>query len=314
MANVGTTGPPGLRIHGERRVRGGLEAEVRSHAFRRMTVEELAAYRRRPEPAPGWPPMPAGLLRQSDDQTVAAIAAATDAIRRIDGCAPGYARDWGLLAAPRYLGRAKLAQALARFDEENVWGVSPHLIPHFALHSPSGTLSLALGIRGPNLGIGGGHCAAFEGVLAALSWLDAGVVPAVLLAITGWDPELVPDDRGEAPPGLACEALALVLVPPGAAGGPAARLGVVSRDASARPPSHGPAEIAGLLDRVDARPARARIIAHGPHDEAVPRPHLAREARPRGAGPAVPILADAAGRMVVELDILAGRGPHAETS
>ncbi len=60
------------------------------------------------------------------------------------------------MAASRYLGRANLAVALRSFMAEGVWGTSPHLIPHFALHSASGTISLALGSHGPNLGVGGG--------------------------------------------------------------------------------------------------------------------------------------------------------------
>ena len=73
------------------------------------------------------------------------------------------------MAASRYLGRANLAVALRSFMAEGVWGTSPHLIPHFALHSASGTISLALGSHGPNLGVGGGLHAASEGFLAALT-------------------------------------------------------------------------------------------------------------------------------------------------
>ena len=101
-----------------------------------------------------------------------------------------------MVAASRYLGRASLAAALRSFAAEGVWGTSPHLIPHFALHSPSGTISLALGLHGPNLGVGGGLHAAAEGFLAALTWLTAGVVPGVWLVLSGWSPELVPDGGG----------------------------------------------------------------------------------------------------------------------
>ncbi len=87
---------------------------------------------------------------------------------------------------------------LRSFKAEGVWGTSPHLIPHFALHSPSGTISLALGLHGPNLGVGGGLHAAAEGFLAAMTWLSAGVVPGVWLVLSGWSPELIPDRRGVA--------------------------------------------------------------------------------------------------------------------
>ncbi len=103
-----------------------------------------------------------------------------------------------MVAASRYLGRANLAVALRSFMAEGVWGTSPHLIPHFALHSASGTISLALGSHGPNLGVGGGLHAAAEGFLAALTWLASGVVPGVWLVLSGWSPELVPDPVGKA--------------------------------------------------------------------------------------------------------------------
>src|SRR5439155_569002 len=83
--------------------------------------------------------------------------------------------EWGVVAASCHLGRSQLVVALKRFAEEGVWGVSPHLIPHFALHSPAGTLSLALGAHGPNLGVGGGPGSTTEGTLTALTWLDEGL-------------------------------------------------------------------------------------------------------------------------------------------
>ena len=140
--------------------------------------------------------MPPSLLRYSDEQTVAGVAAVFTAIDE-GGLDPERFAGWGVVAASRFLGRANLAQALRSFTAEGVWGTSPHLIPHFALHSLSGTISLALGLHGPNLGVGGGLHAAAEGFLTALTWLSAGIVPGVWLVLTGWSPELVPE-RGMA--------------------------------------------------------------------------------------------------------------------
>jgi hypothetical protein len=155
------------------------------------------------------------------------------------GARPEGFEGWGVVAASRYLGRASLAAALRSFKAEGVWGTSPHLIPHFALHSPSGTISLALGLHGPNLGIGGGLHAAAEGFLAAMTWLSAGVVPGVWLVLSGWSPELIPDRRAVAVPASAraagtpadaaeveCRALAVALRPAGEAtpGGPVVRV------------------------------------------------------------------------------------------
>jgi hypothetical protein len=151
------------------------------------------------------------LLRYSDEQTVVGTAAVFAAMEAMGG-APDEFQGWGVVAASRYLGRASLAAALHSFLAEGVWGTSPHLIPHFALHSPAGTISLALGLHGPNLGVGGGLHAAAEGFLAALTWLAAGVVPGVWLVLSGWSPELIPDRAGRASATGECRALALALV------------------------------------------------------------------------------------------------------
>ncbi len=145
--------------------------------------------------------------------------------RRLErmGSHPDQFEDWGVVAASRYLGRASLAIALRNFRAEGVWGTSPHLIPHFALHSPSGTISLALGSHGPNLGVGGGLQGAADGFLAALTWLSSGIVPGVWLVLTGWSPELVPDPGGNAPRAGECLALALALVHREIAARPAVR-------------------------------------------------------------------------------------------
>jgi hypothetical protein len=184
-----------------------LAGDVVGHALFRLVPHSLPAVRKRPGPVPGgWEPISPSLLRYSDEQTVAGVAAVFSAMEGA-GLEADRLEPWGVVAASRFLGRANLAQALRSYDAEGVWGVSPHLIPHFALHSPSGTISLALGLRGPNLGVGGGLHAAAEGVLVALTWLSSGIVPGVWLVLSGWSPELIPGQ-----PNLECHALALALV------------------------------------------------------------------------------------------------------
>jgi hypothetical protein len=172
----------------------------------------VPSLRRRPGPVPeGWNRVAPSLLRYSDEQTIAGTAAVFGAIEAMDS-SPARFQDWGVVAASRFLGRANLAVALRSFKVEGVWGTSPHLIPHFALHSASGTISLALGSHGPNLGVGGGLHSAADGFLTALTWLSSGVVPGVWLVLTGWSPELNPDPTGLANHSGECMALALALV------------------------------------------------------------------------------------------------------
>ena len=198
----------------ERNADADLAGDVMGFGLFRMSAGDVAALRKRPGPVPqDWTRVPPSLLRYSDEQSIASTAAVFTAIEAMKA-SPAHFEDWGIVAASRYLGRASLATALRSFMKEGVWGTSPHLIPHFALHSPSGTISLAIGSHGPNLGVGGGFHGAAEGFLTALTWLAANVVPGVWLIFSGWTPELVPDPAGGAPCAGECLALALALVRP----------------------------------------------------------------------------------------------------
>jgi hypothetical protein len=216
------------RVAARARLESGprLAGKVIGHGLVRISPGEMPALRRTPGPVPdGFGPVPPSLLRYSDEQTIAGTAAAFTAIAGM-GMPPGAFQEWGVVAAPRYLGRANLAVALGNFVREGVWGTSPHLIPHFALHSASGTISLALRTHGPNLGVSGGLHAVADGFLAALTWVSTGAVPGVWLVFSGWSPELVPDQKGGAPAAGECQGLAIALVSAGTA-----RSGVVFRAA-----------------------------------------------------------------------------------
>jgi hypothetical protein len=238
-----------------------LAGEVMGSALFRMAPTDVPALRRKPGPVPeGWGRVPPSLLRNSDEQTIAGTAAVFGAMEAMGSTGAEF-ESWGVVAASRYLGRANLAVALRCFVAEGVWGTSPHLIPHFALHSASGTISLALGLHGPNLGTGGGLHAEAEGFLAALTWLAAGVVPGVWLVLSGWSPELSPDPRGNATPAGECRALALALTSVGNSGNaPAFRVRVDGGKESYHAPA--PLDLVDLAGRLHERgEPSARVIA-----------------------------------------------------
>jgi hypothetical protein len=239
-----------------------LAGAVVGHGFVNIRPDDVPGLRRKPGPIPdGWNPVPPSLLRYSDEQTIAGTAAVFAAIEGM-GLPRDRFEEWGVVAAPRFLGRANLAVALSNFLAEGVWGTSPHLIPHFALHSSSGTISLALGAHGPNLGVGGGLHSAAEGFVAALTWISTGAVSGVWLVLSGWTPELIPQPNGGPPAAGACQALAIALVSAGNAQGEAVFRAVVGRGS---PPAAVPIDLAQLAAALDCCNGRAgRTIASDP--------------------------------------------------
>ncbi len=200
-----------------------LACTLAGHASCRAPYEALTELRRQPGTLPaqmrGGEPLPANFLKQSDEQTVIALAAVLEAIRAHALAPPGQAapfRDWGVLAAPRFLGRPTLTAALPRFQNEGAWGVSPHVIPHRSLHSLSGTISQALQIHGPNYGVGGGPGSELEGLIAAVVMLHDMQLPGVWLVLSRLEPEGDCDQAtGRPAPDTMLRGLALALLPPG---------------------------------------------------------------------------------------------------
>jgi hypothetical protein len=192
---------------------------VVGYAACRFPAEQLPLLRQGPGPLQG-PPLPTSFLKHADEQTIAGVAAVSRAMHEHGLVEVNY-RQWGIIAAPRFFGRAKLASVLPRFAVEGAWGISPHLIPHHSQHALSGTISQALKIHGPNFGVGGGPDSADEAIMVAGAMLADRQLPGVWVVLTGFDPELVPVEgtagatEARPTPTSDCLALALALVPDG---------------------------------------------------------------------------------------------------
>jgi hypothetical protein len=152
------------------------------------------------------------LLKHADEQTVVGLAAVLHAAQH-ERLADEDFTLWGVVAAPCFLGRATLVSAMARFDEEGAWGLSPHFIPHRSQHAVSGTISQVLKIHGPNFGSGGGPGGVTEALLAGAVLLEGDRPPGVWVVVSTWEPELIPDAQGEPTGPTTCHAIALALVP-----------------------------------------------------------------------------------------------------
>jgi 3-oxoacyl-(acyl-carrier-protein) synthase len=241
-------------------------ALVAQATFQARSID-LPALRKAPNPSDGQTVHPS-LLRHADPQTVIGLAAVLRAIgeARLD---PDGFSDWGVLVAPRYLGREAFELAFPTFQKEGAWGISPHLIPAHSLHSPSGTISQALKAHGPNLGVGGTPGTGLDALLCASTWLRTGIASGVWVVLTGRE------GSGE-DAGFEASALALTMADPDFAGprlrvapGEVRTIGLADTEAS----SIGRWLVPGVL-RLDA--ARSP----GP----IPNPHFRKRREGRDDG------------------------------
>src|SRR5262249_3331007 len=121
---------------------------VRACAVVRCPIEGIAELRQKLGP-PGGEPFPATVLKPAGGQTVVAVAAVLQAVARLDLDEVCFA-DWGVIAAPRFLGRVAAADTIHKFETGGAWKASPLFVPHRSLHAVSGTISQALQCKGPN--------------------------------------------------------------------------------------------------------------------------------------------------------------------
>ena len=153
---------------------------------------------------------PGHFFKHADEQSIVSMAALAQAMERFE-LDPRSHAQWGIVAAPRYMGRLAAANIVKRFAQGGISSVSPHVLAQYSLHSVAGAISVAMGIHGPNLGVGGGPQALLDGLLAALTMFDAASIPGVWLVLSEWTTEPIPDEQGHVDDALSCRAVALAL-------------------------------------------------------------------------------------------------------
>lgn len=110
------------------------------------------------------------ILKQVDELTMISLEALRQAILKF-GITAEHQVGWGVVANPSRLGRSRMFDAIVKFREQGAWSVTPHFIPHSLLHSMSGLLSQALGITGPNMGVGGVPDSQEDLCVSMASWI-----------------------------------------------------------------------------------------------------------------------------------------------
>lgn len=160
--------------------------------------------------------LPARFLRHGDEQTVVGMHAVLRAIAALPG--PIDLSADAVVAASCQAGRLMAAKSLAQLKTGGAVTVSTHIVPQASLHSLAGAVSVALGMHGPHVGVGGGGDALVEGLMTAVTLARSSGAPRVWLVATAWDDEPPLDATGAATADPLCRAVALAVESTGSAG------------------------------------------------------------------------------------------------
>jgi hypothetical protein len=185
------------------------ECAVAAVGTARATLDEIARLRKDPGPRCGRC-LDLQCLRHADEQTVVGMAALLRALATLPVATP--LTGWGVVAAPRWPGRVGTVRALDKYQADGPRSASALIIPNLCLHSMSGSLSLALGMTGPNFGIGGGLANVADGLLGGLLIQLEQDLPGTWVVLSAWEVEPTPEGNPISP--SVANAVALALVPP----------------------------------------------------------------------------------------------------
>jgi acyl carrier protein len=171
-----------------------LRASVRGIGIVDLPIAEIGAMRERVA-AEGADPKAQSVARLCDDQTILGILAVKEAMRH-GPIRPDEMTMWNLIASSRFLGRLSSVSSWRRFEKLGPSRMSPLLIPFVSLHAGASVLSLYFDIHGPSFGVGGCADHVSEGLLSALTVPMGADAPGSWMVFTGWEPEPVPDEKG----------------------------------------------------------------------------------------------------------------------
>jgi len=167
---------------------------ITAHGMCESRLSTIPALRDGAVPA-GAPALPPRFLRHCDEHTVVGLRAVLEAI----AATPSVANDLpqhGVIGAPCQAGRLVTARSLIQMRQDGPVAISTHIVPQCSLHSVAGAVSVALGLHGPHLGIGGGPDALAEGLFTVFSLFQAAACTACWLLVSDWQDEPALDTTG----------------------------------------------------------------------------------------------------------------------
>jgi acyl carrier protein len=189
-----------------------IRAAVRAVGCVDVPIAEVGAARERLAQE-GKDPRAQSVLRLCDDQTVLGALAMREAMRQ-GSIEPGESTMWNLIASSRFLGRLSSVSSWRRFEKLGPSRMSPLVIPFVSLHAGAGVLSLYFQIHGPTFGVGGCADNVSEGLLTGLTAPISAETPGTWMVFTAWEPEPVPNDKGQTETPSRGYAVAIALTKP----------------------------------------------------------------------------------------------------
>lgn len=191
-----------------------LRLAIVAHGAAALTSRELAALRQPANErlAPRFHKLKPQFLKHSEEQTLAALAAASVALGHFE-LVDDFSL-WVVVSSTRYLARSAFAAVIDKYQVDGPWGVSVQAIPHGTPHAVASTLSLALGIHGPCIGAGAAVGDESQSLLSAAGLLQDPRRPGAWLIFSAWSSESPTEGSGQPAADAVCLAAALAVVNP----------------------------------------------------------------------------------------------------
>lgn len=189
-----------------------------AHGAAALTAAELAAVRQASNDAgssrlgPRLQQLKPQFLKHSEEQTLAALVAASAALGR--QCPFGDFDQWAIVSSTRYLAREAFAAVIDKYQVDGPWGVSVQAIPHGTPHAAASTLSMALGVHGPCIGVGAAAGDESQALLSAAGLLQNPRWIGAWLLFSAWSSRPSPQFGFDATADSTCIAAALAVINP----------------------------------------------------------------------------------------------------